>query len=64
MELEFKKAAEAILAKAGSLVGGLGFACTWNLDESVEGFNKTESLDAAGELGEEIGTVVDMIEGT
>lgn len=47
---ERQRAANLILEEAGELIGGLGFALEFNLDESEEGFDFVESVDGVFDL--------------
>lgn len=52
------KAAEAVMEIAGKLVGGLGFALSYNLEDAVEDFDRSEAIAATRELAEVTGTVL------
>jgi len=59
------KAAEAVMEIAGKLVGGLGFALSYNLEDAVEDFDRSEAIAATRELAEVTGTVlIALSEGT
>jgi hypothetical protein len=47
---ERTRAVNLILEEAGELCGGLGFAVSWNVEESVEGPNFAEAIDGVFDL--------------
>lgn len=45
--MDAKQTAMAIMEKVGEMVGGLGFAVSWYIEESKEGFDLAEVVSAA-----------------
>jgi hypothetical protein len=49
--MDARQTAEAVIERAGEIVGGLGFAVSWYLEESKEGFDLAEVVAAAQNAG-------------
>ena len=47
-----------VMDTAGELVGGLGFAVEFNLEDAVEEFDRSEAIAATRKLAELAGTVL------